>query len=98
MSYKKTNITIQGFVNAILGGDINNKKSIFGYISTLGGNAISWMSRLLKCVSLLTIEAKYVAIYEASFEMIWLKIFFKEIGKEQNCNVFLVTVRMLFVL
>ncbi|KAL8097980.1 hypothetical protein AgCh_030926 [Apium graveolens] len=52
---------------------------------------ISWMSRLQKSVSLSTTEAEYMAIYEASNEMIWLKNFLEELGRKQansalSCN------------
>ena len=53
---------------------------------TLGGTVVSGMSRLQKSVSLSTTEAEYMAISEAAKEMIWLKNFLKELGKEQNSS------------
>ena len=44
------------------------------------------MSRFQKSVSLSTIEAEYIAISKAAKEMIWLKNFLKELGKEQNSS------------
>uniref|UniRef100_A0A3Q7H7E6 Reverse transcriptase Ty1/copia-type domain-containing protein n=1 Tax=Solanum lycopersicum TaxID=4081 RepID=A0A3Q7H7E6_SOLLC len=41
-------VTLQGFVDADLGGDVNSSKSTSGYIYTIGGTAVSWMSRLQK--------------------------------------------------
>ena len=66
-------MTLQGFVDAHLGGDVDSSKSTSGYIYTICGTALSWMSKLQKCVSLSSIEAEYVAIAEARKEMIWLK-------------------------
>ena len=54
----------------IFGGDVDSNKSTSGYIYTIGGTAVSWMSRLQKCVSLSSTEAEYVAIAEAGKEMI----------------------------
>ena len=45
--------------------------------------AISWKSKLQKCVALYTIETKYIAATEAGKEMIWLKRFLQELGLNQ---------------
>ena len=70
LSFGKGNVTLQGFVDVDLGGDVDSSKSTSGYIYTIGGTAVSWMSRLQKCVSLSSNEAEYVAIAEAGKEMI----------------------------
>ena len=41
------------------------------------------MSRLQKIITLFTTEAEYVTAIEACKELIWMKIFMKELGKEQ---------------
>ena len=56
----------------IMQGILINRRSTTWYIFTLYGSAISWMSRLQKCVALSTIEAEYVAATEACKEAIWL--------------------------
>ena len=65
-------------------GDFDTKKSTTGYIFTLGGTAVSWKSKLQHRVALSTTEAEYIAISEAAKEMIWLKNFLNELGKEQD--------------
>ena len=45
------------------------------------------MSQLQKVVALSTIEAEYVAVTEASKEMIWLQRLLKELGKERENSV-----------
>ena len=77
-------MTLQGFVDADLAGDVNSSKSTFGYISTIGGTTLSWMSRLQKSVSLSSTEAEYVEIAEAGKEMIWLADYLEELGKKQS--------------
>uniref|UniRef100_A0A3Q7GE39 Reverse transcriptase Ty1/copia-type domain-containing protein n=1 Tax=Solanum lycopersicum TaxID=4081 RepID=A0A3Q7GE39_SOLLC len=57
--YFKEKVTLQGFMDADLGGDVDSTKSTSGYIYTIGGIAVSWMSRLQKCVSLSSTEAEY---------------------------------------
>ena len=58
---------------------------------TVGGIAVSWVSKLQHWVSKLqsvvalsTIEAEYVVATEASKEMIWLQRFLDELGKKQE--------------
>lgn len=84
LCFRKSNLTLQGFSDADLGGDFDTKKSTTGYIFTLGGTAVSWKSKLQHRVALSTTEAEYIAISEAAKEMIWLKNFLNELGKEQN--------------
>ena len=63
------------------------RRSTTGYIYTLGGTAVSWVSQLQKDVALSTTEVEYVAVTEASKEMVWLEFFLKELNKEQNNSV-----------
>ncbi|KAF3667432.1 hypothetical protein FXO38_05048 [Capsicum annuum] len=76
-------VILQGFVDADLGGDVDSSMSTFGYIYTIGGKVVNWMSRLQKCVAVSSIEAKYVAIAKAGKKMIWLADYLEELGKKQ---------------
>uniref|UniRef100_A0A3Q7EB23 Reverse transcriptase Ty1/copia-type domain-containing protein n=1 Tax=Solanum lycopersicum TaxID=4081 RepID=A0A3Q7EB23_SOLLC len=60
LCFGKGKVTLQGFVDADLGGDVDSSKSTSGYIYTIGGIAVSWMSRLQKCVSLSSTKAELV--------------------------------------
>ena len=51
---------------------------------TFSGGAISWQSKLQKCVALSTTEVEYIAAVEASKEMLWLKGFLQELGLKQD--------------
>jgi ATP-binding cassette subfamily B (MDR/TAP) protein 1 len=79
-----SDICLQGFVDSDLAGDIDSRKSTTGYVFTLGSAAVSWVSRLQKIVTISTTEAEYVAATEACKEMVWLRSFMKELGKEQD--------------
>ena len=78
LCFRKSNLTLQGFLDADMGGDFDTKKNTIGYIFTLGGTAMSWKSKLQYRVALSTTEAKYIAISKATKEMIWLKKNFNE--------------------
>jgi len=84
LCFRKGNLTLQGFSYVDLGGDFDTKKSTTGYIFTLGGIAVSWKSKLQNRVALSTTKAEYITISEAAKEMIWLKNFLNESGKEQD--------------
>ena len=75
---------LQGYVDADMAGDKDSKRSIVGYVFTVGGTTVSWISKLQQVVSLSTTEAEYVAATEASKEMIWLQRFMEELGKKQE--------------
>jgi hypothetical protein len=55
--------------------DKDRRRSTTGYVFTVGGTTVSWISKLQKVVSLSTIEAKYVVSTKDSKDMIWLHRF-----------------------
>ncbi|GJX46901.1 hypothetical protein Tco_0272091, partial [Tanacetum coccineum] len=67
-----------------LAGNKDNMKSTSGYLMTFAGGAVSWQSRLQKCVALSTTEAEYVAATKACKELLWLKRFLQELGFKQQ--------------
>jgi hypothetical protein len=69
-----------------MAGDKDSRRSTTGYVFTIGGTTVSWISKLQKVVALSTTEAEYVAATEASKEMIWLQRFMEELGKKQENN------------
>ena len=87
LCYRRGSQTLQGFIDTDLGRDADTRRSMTGYVYTIGGTAVSWISQLQKIVAFSTTEAEYVAITEASKEMIWLQNLLKELGREQSCSV-----------
>ena len=75
---------LEGYVDADWAGDLDGRKSTSGYLFTFVGGAVSWQSRLQKCVALSTTEAEYIAANEAGKEMLWLKRFLQELGLKQD--------------
>jgi hypothetical protein len=75
---------LDGFTDADMAGDIDSRKSTLGYLITYSGGAVSWQSRLQKCVALSTTEAEYIAITEAAKELLWMKKFLQELGLQQE--------------
>eukprot|EP00253_Pinus_taeda_P013686 PITA_13686 len=65
-------------------GDRDNRRSTIGYVFTVGGTTVSWVSKLQSVVALSTMETEYVATTKASKEMTWLQRFLDELGKKQE--------------
>ena len=70
---KETEIRLSGFVDADWGSDPNGRKSRSGYIFTLCGGIISWLSKKQATVALSSTEAEYVAASIATQEAVWLR-------------------------
>ena len=81
-----SNTTLQGYADSDMAGDRDSSRSTTGYVFTVGGTAVSWISRLQRVVALSSAEAEYVALTEASKEMIWLQRFMEELGKKQESS------------
>ena len=64
--------------------DVDSRKPTSGYLIIYAGGAVSWQSKLQKCVALSTTEAEFIAATEASKELLWLKKFVRELGFDQG--------------
>ncbi|KAE8654176.1 E3 ubiquitin protein ligase upl2, putative isoform 2 [Hibiscus syriacus] len=84
LCFKGGDMILTGYVDADLAGNVDIRRSTTGYVYTLGGTAVSWVSQLQKIVALSTTEAEYVAVTEASKEMVWLQSFLEELGKNKK--------------
>ncbi|PHT45001.1 hypothetical protein CQW23_14159 [Capsicum baccatum] len=83
------------YVDSNFAGDHDKRRSLIGYVFTIGGCAISWKATLQTMVALSTSEAVYMAITEAFKEAIWLKSLFGELSKDFQITMVFATVRVL---
>lgn len=84
LCYGGEKLILEGYTDADMAGDLDNRKSTSGYLFIFSGGVISWQSKLQKSVALSTTEAEYIAAVEASKEMLWLKRFLHELGLKQT--------------
>ncbi|KAE8661680.1 hypothetical protein F3Y22_tig00113725pilonHSYRG01810 [Hibiscus syriacus] len=84
--FKGGDTILTGYVDADLARNIDIRRSNVGYVYTLRGTAMSLVSQLQKIVALFTTEVEYVAVTEASKEMVWLQSFLEMLGKKQENN------------
>jgi hypothetical protein len=66
-------------------GDLDKRRSLTGYVFTIGSCAVSWKAVLQPVVALSTTEAEYMAIAEACRELCWLKGLFAELCGVDSC-------------
>ncbi|XP_034700985.1 secreted RxLR effector protein 161-like [Vitis riparia] len=64
-----------GYSDSDFAGCQDSRRSTSGYIYLLAGGAISWRSAKQTLVTSSTMEAEFVACYEASNQGIWLQNF-----------------------
>lgn len=84
LCFGKGECVLDGFTDADIAGDIDSRKSTSCYLITYAGGAVSWQSRLQKCVALSTTEAEDIAITEPCKEVLWMKKFLQELGQKQE--------------
>ena len=66
LTYRRTNtLDIVGFSDADYAGCMDDKKSTSGYIFMMAGGAVSWKSVKQTLTASSTMEAEYIACYEA---------------------------------
>jgi hypothetical protein len=60
LCFEGSYIVLHGYVDSDMAGDKDSRRSTTWYVLTVGGTTVSWISKLQKVVTILTIEAKYV--------------------------------------
>ncbi|XP_073133807.1 secreted RxLR effector protein 161-like [Henckelia pumila] len=70
---KGGNGEIISYTNNDYAGDLEDRKSISGYVFLLSSGAVSWMSKKQTVVSLSTTEAEFIAAASCACQTIWLK-------------------------
>ena len=76
LTYRKSEtLKIEGYSDSDFAGDADDRKSTSGYIFTLAKGAISWKSSKQTVTASSTMYAEFVACYEASGQVTWIKKF-----------------------
>ncbi|RVW80418.1 Retrovirus-related Pol polyprotein from transposon TNT 1-94 [Vitis vinifera] len=81
LTYQRTSLLdVVGFCDADFAGCIDDKKSTTGYIFMMAGGAVSWKSVKQTLTASSTMEAEYVACYEACCHAMWMRNFVSDLG------------------
>ncbi|KRY12850.1 Retrovirus-related Pol polyprotein from transposon TNT 1-94 [Trichinella patagoniensis] len=73
-------LILRGHVDADWAGEKSSRKSTSRYIFQLGHGTIAWSMKRQTIVALSTTEAEYVALAEASRELLWLRQLLNDFG------------------
>jgi hypothetical protein len=76
LTFKHTDrLEVFGYTDSDFAGCVDSRTSTSGYIFLLAGGAISWKSSKQTIVATSTMEAEFVACYEATTQALWLRNF-----------------------
>ena len=77
-------LKIFGFVDSNYATNKDNRKSVTGYVLTVGGSLIAWMSKTQPSVTLSSCEAEYVALSTCATEVKLVQTLFEELLPEEG--------------
>lgn len=80
LSFGGTDLSLYGYSDADFAADVDTRRSVTGYVFTLGGGAISWSSKRQATVAASTTEAEYVAASSTVKEALWLRNLLADMG------------------
>ncbi|KAL1219965.1 Retrovirus-related Pol polyprotein from transposon TNT 1-94 [Cardamine amara subsp. amara] len=81
LTYRRSeHLEVIGYSDSNYVGCIDSRKSTFGYLFLLAGGAISWKSGKESVIATFTMEAEFVACYEATIHALWLQNFISGLG------------------
>ena len=76
LTYKHVNcLEVVGYSDSDFVGCQESRKSILGYVYLLANGAISWKSAKETIIASSTMEAEFIACFEATSQAIWLRNF-----------------------
>lgn len=79
--YRKCDDTkLKGFADADFANNLEDRKSVSGYVFRLFGNTVSWCTKKQQTVSLSSTEAELISLNVAAKEGIWISNLLSEIG------------------
>ena len=77
---RSDSLEVTGHSDSDFAGGNDSRKSTFGYLFMLAGGAISWKSAKQTIIASSTMEAEFVACFEATVHGLWLRNFISRIG------------------
>ncbi|XP_075096387.1 secreted RxLR effector protein 161-like [Nicotiana tabacum] len=77
---RSKHLEVVGYSNSDFARCIETRKSTFSYLFQLAEGAISWKSAKQSVIATSTIEAEFVACFEATIHALWLRNFTSGLG------------------
>lgn len=73
-------LLFDGYCDSDWGSNVDDCRSVTGYVFMLGGGAVSWQSKKQPTVALSSVEAEYMAATQATKEALWWRKFLQGVG------------------
>ena len=87
LTYRRSDsLHLEGYSDSDFAGDVDDRKSTLGYVFTLAGGAISWKSSKQTITTSSMMYAEFVACYEDTRQVNWLKKFIPRCGRTARNN------------
>ena len=81
LTYKRSgHLKVIGYLDSNFVRCVDTRKSTFGYLFLLIERTISWKSAKQSIIATSTMEAKFVAFFEATIHGLWLRNFISTLG------------------
>ncbi|XP_070003247.1 secreted RxLR effector protein 161-like [Nicotiana sylvestris] len=80
MYRRSKHLEVVGYSNSDFAGCIDTRKSTFGYLFQLAEGAISYKSAKQSVIATSTMEAEFMACFEAKIHALWLRNFISGLG------------------
>ncbi|KAL0541214.1 hypothetical protein IC582_021255 [Cucumis melo] len=81
LTYKRSDhLEVIGYSDSEFAGCVDTRKSTFGYLFLLAEGAISWRSAKQSIIAASSMEAEFVACFEATVHGLWLRNFISGLG------------------
>ncbi|CAL1381355.1 unnamed protein product [Linum trigynum] len=77
---RSDHLEVIGYSDSDYAGCVDTRKSTFSYLFLLAGGAISWKSAKQSVIATSTMEAEFIACYEATNHGLWLQNFIYGLG------------------
>ncbi|CAL1353246.1 unnamed protein product [Linum trigynum] len=77
---RSDHLEVIGYSDSDYAGCVDTRKSTFGYLFLLAGGEISWKSAKQPVIVTSTMEAEFIACYEATNHGLWLRNFIYGLG------------------
>jgi hypothetical protein len=85
LCFGKSRDGLVGYVDSDYDGDLDKRRSLSGYVFTIGDCVVSWKARLQDTVALSTTEDVYIVIAKVTKEALWLKGIYSELCEIKSC-------------
>ena len=81
LTFKRSyQLEVIGYIDLDFVGCLNSRKSTFCYLFLLAEGVISWKSAKQSVIDASTLEAEFVACYEAMIHALWLQNLLQDLG------------------